>query len=930
MQIRLWTWTVVLGVLATSTAGAAAQDAEHSPEAAQAIKYLQGLRERGYHDLALDYLNDLRADPETPADLKSILDYEEGRGLLEEATRSSDLEGRRKLLEEARVKLDGFAKANPNHPLAAEALVQSARMLFERAQTAVLQANELKDDKEKAPRLAEARASFEQSRAAYTKAIDPLKQKYATYPAFIPNDDPRHAEKQRTQIAMMNAELQRALVEYEEAQTYPPGDAKRNALLDKGLAAFDDIYKRYRTQLAGFFARMWQAKSYEEQGKLTEAMGIYKELMEHQDPALAPLQRKVQYFQIIVDGKRKEHALAVDRAADWLNNYKNFQRSDEGIGVKLELAKNILAQLPELKESDQTIAVNRATALLGEVVRYYSPFKPEALALLQKYKPKAAGRLNNLAGLSYEDAYAQGEGAISTHEWDRAIALFKQAVEKADPTKDAEKANKARYMMAFAYFEAEQYYAANVIAEHIARNYPSWSLSVKAAEIGIASLTQAYNAYLAVDRSSDLTALADLCKYTTATWPDSDQADAAWMTLGQINIGLADSRGRANYPGAYKAFESIRENSPKRQDALVLAASAHRRNSYYLRDDGKTAEADAELQKAQELLQNALKARRDAQVPQTDPAFLANANALADLQREMGNPKDALALLAPIAKALGGSASGDLASLQTEMLTIMLRSHIADGQADAAIADMKALETVSSGSASLNQLYFELGRTLKKELETLQAQKYTTKLNQTKTAYAQFLDALANSKSGQTFDTLLFAATGLLELGQAARATTLLQDTLKKYATDKDFLKSPGAEDRLTIVRLRLAESLRKQKKFAESQTVGDEVIQLAPRSLEPRFERGLLYEDWAATDPSKWSTAYNHWRQLSSQLERTRPRRIEYYDALLHVARALEGMGKKKDAAALLKSVMTLSPAVGDPEHKAKFQAAVSRLTGK
>ena len=75
---------------------------------------------------------------------------------------------------------------------------------------------------------------------------------------------------------------------------------------------------------------------------------------------------------------------------------------------------------------------------------------------------------------------------------------------------------------------------------------------------------------------------------------------------------------------------------------------------------------------------------------------------------------------------------------------------------------------------------------------------------------------------------------------------------------------------------------------------------------------------------------AYNHWRQLSSQLERTRPRRIEYYDALLHVAKALEGEGKKADAAALLKSVMTLSPTVGDPEHKAKFQATYARLTGK
>ncbi len=79
--------------------------------------------------------------------------------------------------------------------------------------------------------------------------------------------------------------------------------------------------------------------------------------------------------------------------------------------------------------------------------------------------------------------------------------------------------------------------------------------------------------------------------------------------------------------------------------------------------------------------------------------------------------------------------------------------------------------------------------------------------------------------------------------------------------------------------------------------------------------------------DPKKWGTAYNYWKRLAAQLERGRPRRAEYYEAYLHMAAALEGLKQKEQAAATLKGVMTLSPSVGTPEMKAKYQAFLSRL---
>src|SRR5581483_10201845 len=105
-----------------------------------------------------------------------------------------------------------------------------------------------------------------------------------------------------------------------------------------------------------------------------------KEQMDHQAPELRPLQRKVAYFMIIVDRKRGEFPLAVDQAAQWLRTYPNARTTEEGLGVQLELARSILAQLDQFNDKEKQQAIDRATEVLKPVVRTISPFKAEALA----------------------------------------------------------------------------------------------------------------------------------------------------------------------------------------------------------------------------------------------------------------------------------------------------------------------------------------------------------------------------------------------------------------------------------------------------------------------------------------------------------------------------------------------------------------------
>ncbi len=208
------------------------------------------------------------------------------------------------------------------------------------------------DKAKKEAKVAEARAAFTEAREAYAKAIEPLNAAYKKYAGFIPDGDPRKAERERIYAALLDAMLQKGVADYELAQTFPAGSPERAKSLKEALAQFESLYKSYRTQFAGLAAQMYQAKCYEENGDINSAVGIYKQLMEHGDARLRGLQRNVGYFYIVALSKRKQYALAADEAARWLTTYnrRDERRSPEGLGVLMELAKNIDAQMPEVSD----------------------------------------------------------------------------------------------------------------------------------------------------------------------------------------------------------------------------------------------------------------------------------------------------------------------------------------------------------------------------------------------------------------------------------------------------------------------------------------------------------------------------------------------------------------------------------------------------
>ena len=906
-----------LVLLALATPGMPPARAADDPRFAR--DFAEGLRDRGYYDLALDYLDGLRRDPGTPADLRESLDFQEARVLIEAARRDTDPEVGRERLERARGKIEAFVRDHAERPEATEALVALANLLYERGRTEVALAGEGKTPQDRENRLVSARSFFGNARDAFTKAVDRLSTKLNAYPKFLPAEDPRRAEREQVRDSLVRAELQREIVGYDEAQTEPAGSPRREELLTKALAAFTDLYNRYRSQVAGQTAHMWQGKCFEEQGKLGEAMGIYKELTDQGDPALLRIQRQVEYFKIIVLAKRKEYALAADECRRWLDVFRQDRRSYEALGVQLELAKNIIAQLPNASDAEKPRAIKAATDALAEVVRVVSPFKPEAMAILQKYRPNAALSAADVAKMDFDTAVAEAGQSVSVEDYSRAIALLRVAGQKVDASKELAKANRARLLLGYALFKAGRFAEAAVVDEHIARYDPTGESSAKAAEVALYSLLSVPAADPRGDRRADLDRAADLATFTLATWPDTEQGDTARLVLGEV----AADRGK--FADAVAAYDSVRPASTRKVEAQAASGSAHWRQSLARREAGDAKAADAEAASAVAQLRESLKGRKAANVAEADPGYVNTAVDLASIEVATDRPGDAVALLEPVVAKLGPTSKANPTAARA--ITALLRAHVAAGKVDQAMADMKALEAAGGAGNNATQLYYELGRLLEKEAETLRKRNDTARLARTEQAYGKFLKALVANKQGQTFQSLRWAADNLLKLGAVGDATRVYKDLVDYYSKDPEFLKTPNATNLILTTRIRQVSALRQVGQLNEAEAAINELIEQNRRLLDPQVEKGHILDAKAVAKVGTWADAAAYWKGLATKLGQMNPKPADYYDAWYHSALALQKQGKADQARATVATVMRLSPAVGTPEMKAKYQDLLKQL---
>src|SRR6185503_16666862 len=102
--------------------------------------------DRGLHEVALDYLEQMKASPRVSEEFRRQIPYHRGAVLLEQSRQTSDPTARNKLLGSARSELESYAQTNPEGVAGAEAQMQLASGQMSRGQEMVAQAAQLPED----------------------------------------------------------------------------------------------------------------------------------------------------------------------------------------------------------------------------------------------------------------------------------------------------------------------------------------------------------------------------------------------------------------------------------------------------------------------------------------------------------------------------------------------------------------------------------------------------------------------------------------------------------------------------------------------------------------------------------------------------------------------------------------------------------------
>ena len=92
-------------------------------------EFIQGLRQRELFDIADLYLVKIEGQPDTPEDIRVVIPYERALTLLAWSRTQRNPEDQAKMLDQAEAHLEQFTKANPQHPLAGEALNFDLRLV---------------------------------------------------------------------------------------------------------------------------------------------------------------------------------------------------------------------------------------------------------------------------------------------------------------------------------------------------------------------------------------------------------------------------------------------------------------------------------------------------------------------------------------------------------------------------------------------------------------------------------------------------------------------------------------------------------------------------------------------------------------------------------------------------------------------------------
>ena len=843
------------------------------------MEFVTGLRNRGYFDFAEAYLQSLDGKAGVPQEVQQVVPYELGVTLRDSARRLLIPEEQREKLDEAQAAFERFAKGAPQHPLAGRANSERAKILVEKARVDIWDADGTSDEAKKEQLRQSARKQIADARKIFTTAVDQLKQRFESFPGFIPQEErAKIVERDAAEAEYIQAQLDLSETVYWEAQTYSRDDAKRKEILTKAMLEFEKIHTAYRSMIGGLLARLWQGKCLEEMGAIGEALGIYGELLKHDgsSPSMIALQAKAQQFQLICynHDAKKEYRLANQLASDWLRDDTNRRAkyTETGKGIEWEQARALeqLGQDRTVPENERTAYLNQALGIARGLSRRTGPHKAPAASMVARVSTllgrdandptdfnSAYGRADELftqaqqitekistaldAGKTNE---AQQHAATRKGVASELTRMLDLALKLQDSTTDETLVRRSELMLAVGYVYQERPYEAAAVSEYFLRNHGEGQPEMLrlAGEIALSALNDAYQYAEEGDRDFEKRQILAMAEMLSTRWPETELAVGAHLSAGRL---FWDSE---QFAEAAQSWLKVPQSSKQYGMAQLKAGAAFlEQYSRESQKDQLDRPAPDELAKLRDQAEQHLEKGIEVEATRTpadseNPDLLRGKLALAQVRnlkgvyKTEGNTKGAIELLSEephsLIKAVqtgpGEERPDDSSNLRSRTFASivyqqLLRAQIGVKNIDAARDARAKLEEIGSGgdSSALTQIFVQFGQQLQEELEQLKASGATERLADVRQGFEAFLsDLYDRDESQQTFNSLLWIAETYASLGESA---------------EDDLIKSNDYFDRSATAYERILSRSESDASFAGSP---QNVLAVKARMLECRLRQ--------------------------------------------------------------------------------------------
>ncbi len=666
-----------------------------------AEEFLAGLRERGYYENALEYLDKMKTSTLVSPDFKRNIEFERGVTLIEASRAERNMVERQKVLDEAKTALEQFvAGVDPGYHLVSSAQAQLANLLVERARMNIQKASQ----KNTVPALRdslmkEARQWFTEAGQVFETSRSQLEVKLETIPKNLDMNNPsqRRLIKIRDQYRTdyLQARLLIPAIKEETADTYADDAPERKTNLTEAAELFGKVYEDYRTRIAGLYARMYQGRCQTKLKDYKEALSLFNDIFEQPDSpdAFRTLKMKTMVLAIDCWLPKEGQPLYNDGIQKMLPMIENVRQTEVRTAEWLYL-RLALAKCYEVMGNDVSDTTEKRTALTNArkhasfVSKYPSDYKREAQELVARLGGLDLPPEEEEIPKTFAEARQKGKEALD--EWQtgrltvqkltqqvaaetdqtkkaelqanlaaaqklvkdapgKSLGFFKLALELANDETTDEDINIARYFIAFWHFTLGNYYDAALVGEFVARRYPGSAASSQLAQIALAAYVQIYKTSKTEDQGFAKRRIVGIGDYSIQQWPEKPEAVAAANTL--IAFMVQDKK----LDEAIKYLNLIPEASPNRGEAELKTGqalwSSYLSDSKALRenppsDAGADVTEEKRLDKikedAKKILSDGINRLKSAPVSET---LLTATLSLAQIYVDTGEVDEAIAML---------------------------------------------------------------------------------------------------------------------------------------------------------------------------------------------------------------------------------------------------------------------------------------------